>query len=129
LLAFDLMEGERITDVQIGFHGSRVTVEGAAGQFDITENEILRQTPSWGRRVYRREQTEIFRPSATDGAAYVLAGPMAFYRDGKTRKLGTLSGSAIRGDRSDSLIYSRIAVGDTEHQQCDYRVLYGLALD
>lgn len=129
LMSFDLLAGERVTDVQIGVHGSSLSITAADGEYEVSENEILRQTRSWRRPVYRRDQTQIFRSGGGDGVAYTIVGPMEFYEDGKPRQLGWISGPVLRGERADALIYSRVSVGNTADLECDQRIRYGFNLD
>lgn len=129
LMSFELLAGERVTDVQIGVHGSRLFIASANGEFEVSENEILKQARSLRRPVFRHDQTQIFRSGRGDGVAYTIVGPMEFYNDGRLRHLGWISGAALRGDRADASIYSRVIVGSTLDQQCDQRIHFGFNLD
>ena len=116
---FSLIEGERITEYQMGMHGVLVSVDGPEGSYQISENEIYRTPNHLGRRVQRDSTTSIYRASKQGKPRYAVMARPSFSPDREVMLL-TLSGEAFSGRADDVAIYSRITVSDSADVRCDF---------
>ncbi len=120
--SFQLLEGERVTDVRIGIHAMVIEVDGPAGRYTVAESDNFRRPASLGTWVARSGGTTYHRSG--NPPSYAVTGRTSYSTERDVLVLW-VSGSALNGRRTDAAVFTRVMVGDPAPLPCDYRYLYG----
>jgi len=117
--SFNLEAGERIIDVETGFHGVALSIEDPTGTYRISENEIWRTPTRLGQRVHRSAESSIYR-RRQGTVSYLYLARTAASPD-RDHMVAIMSGDALRGRNDDAALYGRLHIGDPSQLKCDYR--------
>lgn len=120
--SFQLLEGERVTDVRMGLEAMVIEVDGPLGPYTVAESEIFRRPARLGARVVRSGGTTYYRRG--NPPSYAVTGRTRHSTERDTLVLW-VSGSALTGQGVDAAVFTRVMVGDPAQLPCDYRYLYG----
>ena len=120
---FILDESERVAEVRMGVHGAVVDVDGPAGRYEVSENEIYALPARRGAVVFRDEAVTI-RRFRREGVSYGFFTRPSF-SPGRDVMLALVSGEALTGRASDAAVYRRFVMGTPVPEACDHRYLYG----
>ncbi|HYI49294.1 MAG TPA: hypothetical protein VEX35_12605 [Allosphingosinicella sp.] len=120
--SLDLLEGEAV-QLTAGVHGVRLEISGPAGRFTYSENEMFAEPRTAGEPVSVRAGLRVARHRRQGATSYLFHGPIAAYRDGKTRPVVWIGGEALAGGAADLAILARVRTGPPDG--CMRRYDYG----
>jgi hypothetical protein len=118
-----LLPGERVTDLYLGFHVMSAEIAGPHGDFTFVEGNHFASPTRLGAAVVRTPSWNVRRRVQGGRVSYAVMGTADFAPD-EVRLLASLHGPALSGADRDRRIYGRVEVAEMTREPCDHRFGY-----
>lgn len=123
-LSYSLEAGETAYLSYTGIHSLRVTIIGLRGSFELAVSENFARPKQSRTRFLRAPDKEVFEIGDDASFRYLVYAKTAF-SEGRKIPLVWLDGTALRRNRSDETLVSRISVKTPDPAMCDITYRYG----